>query len=208
MLYLTDFPRTPSPEDRISGHSEGRPWRGKAEAKLYRGFCNKDQVVGTSKHYCQLKETKGFPGGSVVKNLPVMQEMQGTRVWSLGQEGPLEEGMAAHSGILAWRIPWTEEPGRLQSIGSQRVRHDLATKERERLVHKVEKEVGRLNWLDHGTRRKIHTDIPFVLNPSSASHLTPPLYFVTEHLIWTASYSKFPLAIYFTYGNTCFHATV
>ena len=51
----------------------------------------------------------GFPGGSVVKNLPVMQEMQ---VLSLGQEDPLEKETATHSSILAWRIPWTEEPGR------------------------------------------------------------------------------------------------
>ena len=46
------------------------------------------------------------------------------QVRSLGQEGPLEEGMVAHSSIFAWRIPWTEEPGGLQSIGSQRARHD------------------------------------------------------------------------------------
>ena len=45
-------------------------------------------------------------------------------VSSLGQEDPLEEGMAIHSSILAWRIPWTEEPGKLQSMGSQRIRHD------------------------------------------------------------------------------------
>ena len=50
------------------------------------------------------------------------------RAWSLGQENPLERGMATHSSILAWKIPWTEEPGRLQSMGLQRVRHDLATK--------------------------------------------------------------------------------
>ena len=56
-----------------------------------------------------------------VKNLPAMQE---TRVQSLGWEDPLEKGMATHSSILAWKIPWTEEPGRLQSLGSQRVRHD------------------------------------------------------------------------------------
>ena len=56
-----------------------------------------------------------------VKNLPAMQE---TWVRSLGQEIPLEKEMAAHSSILAWRIPWTEEPGGLQSIGSQRVGHD------------------------------------------------------------------------------------
>ena len=55
----------------------------------------------------------GFPGGSVVKNLPVMQETQETRVWSLGQQDPLKEGMATHSSILAWRIPWTEEHGGL-----------------------------------------------------------------------------------------------
>ena len=57
----------------------------------------------------------------MVKDLPAMRE---TRVRSLGQEGPLEKGMATHSGILAWRIPWTEEPGGLQSMGSQRVRDD------------------------------------------------------------------------------------
>ena len=58
----------------------------------------------------------------MVKNLPAMQE---TQVQSLGQEDPLEKGMATHSSILAWRIPWTEEPGELQSIGSQRVGHSL-----------------------------------------------------------------------------------
>ena len=66
----------------------------------------------------------GIPSGSVVKNLPATQELQETQVLSLGQEDPLEEGMATHSSILAWRIPWTEDPGRLQSMGSQRVRHD------------------------------------------------------------------------------------
>ena len=57
----------------------------------------------------------------MVKKLPAMQE---TGVRSLGWEDPLEEGTATHSSLLAWRIPWTEEPGGLQSIGSQRVRHD------------------------------------------------------------------------------------
>ena len=56
-----------------------------------------------------------------VKRLPTMQE---TRVRSLGWEDPLEKEMAAHSSILAWKIPWTEEPGRLQSTGPQRVRQD------------------------------------------------------------------------------------
>ena len=62
----------------------------------------------------------GFPGGSMVKNLPAMQE---TWVQFLGREDPLEEGMATHSSTLAQRIPWTEEPGRLQSIGSHGVGH-------------------------------------------------------------------------------------
>ena len=56
-----------------------------------------------------------------VKNLPAMQE---TWVPSLGLEDPLEKGMATHSSILVWRIPGTEEPGRLQSMGSQRIGHD------------------------------------------------------------------------------------
>ena len=56
-----------------------------------------------------------------VKRLPAMQE---TRVSSLGQEDPLEKEMATHSSTLAWKIPWTEEPGRLQSMGSQRAGHD------------------------------------------------------------------------------------
>ena len=56
-----------------------------------------------------------------VKNLPAMQE---TWIESLGWEDPLEKGMATHSNILAWRIPWTEETGELQSMGSQKVRHD------------------------------------------------------------------------------------
>ena len=53
------------------------------------------------------------------------------RVRSLGQEDPLEKEMATHPSILAWRIPWTKEPGGLQSVGSQRVRHDLATKQKQ-----------------------------------------------------------------------------
>ena len=57
----------------------------------------------------------------MVKNLPVMQE---TRVRSLSWEDPLEKEMATHSNILAWRIPWAEEPGGLQSVGSQRAGHD------------------------------------------------------------------------------------
>ena len=81
--------------------------------------------------YCALKfyvlvpVTLGFPGGSTVKNPAAKQEMS---VQSLCQEDPLEKEIATHSSILAWYIPWTEEPSGLQSMGSQRVRHDRATK--------------------------------------------------------------------------------
>ena len=68
-----------------------------------------------------VEEYKGVPGGSAVENPPAVLE---TWVRSLAWEDPLEEGMTTHSSILAWRIPWTEEPGGLQSMRSQRVRHD------------------------------------------------------------------------------------
>ena len=69
----------------------------------------------------ELLQREDFPIAEMVKNLPVMQE---TRIQSLVWEDPLEKRMAIHSSILAWRIPWTEKPGRLQFMGSQRVRHD------------------------------------------------------------------------------------
>ena len=65
-----------------------------------------------------------FPSGSVIKNLPARQEPQETWLPSLGQEDPLEKGMATPSSTLAWRIPWTEDPGGLQSVGLQRVRQE------------------------------------------------------------------------------------
>ena len=67
-----------------------------------------------------INDLKGFPGGLVVKNSPAMQEPHETRVQSLGREDILEKGMATLSSFLAWRIPWTKEPGGLQSLGSQK----------------------------------------------------------------------------------------
>ena len=64
---------------------------------------------------------RASPVAQTIKILPAMQE---TQVWSLGREDPLEKEMATHPSILAWRFPWTEEPGELQSTGSQRVRRD------------------------------------------------------------------------------------
>ena len=75
-----------------------------------------------------------FPVAQMVKNLPTMQE---TSVRSLGQEDPLEKGMATHCSIFAWRIPWREEPGGLQFVGSQRVGHDWATNTASATVYNV-----------------------------------------------------------------------
>ena len=79
----------------------------------------------------------GFPSGSVIKNPPAMQETQETWVQSLGWEEPLEEGMATHSTFLAWRIPWTEEPGGLQSKGSQRVGHHKTAEDARKQIDTV-----------------------------------------------------------------------
>ena len=68
--------------------------------------------------------------------------MQETQVWSLGLEDPMEKGMATHARILAWRILWTEEPDRLQSTGSQRVRH---------------------NWMTNTTNGRLEKNFPFTL---------------------------------------------
>ena len=65
----------------------------------------------------ELKRVRVFLSDTVVKNLPAMQKTQETWVQSLGGEDPLEEEMATHSSILAWKIPWTEGPGGLQSMG-------------------------------------------------------------------------------------------
>ena len=70
---------------------------------------------------CTSNAEQDFPVAETVKNLPAMQE---TGIRSLGGEVPMEPGMGIHSSTLAWRIPWTEKTGGLQSVGSQRVRHD------------------------------------------------------------------------------------
>ena len=83
-------------------------------------YVNKFAYIYTHTH----THTQRLPSSSVVKNPPSVQELQEMRVRSLGWEDPLEEGMATHSSILAWRIPCTEERGGLRSIRSQRVGHD------------------------------------------------------------------------------------
>ena len=80
-----------------------------------------------------LRGFKGFSGGSVLKNLPANSGGSGL----MGQEDPLEKEMATHSSILNWRIPWTLEPGGLQSVGSQRVERDLMTNHTRTHTHEI-----------------------------------------------------------------------
>ena len=85
----------------------------------------------------------GFPGGSMVKNLHAKQEIQ---VWSLGWEDPLEKEITTHSNILAWEIPWTEEPGGLQSTELQWVRLDWATKPPPPPIHFFMTQITTMVW--------------------------------------------------------------
>ena len=86
--------------------------------------------MGAERHVVDAEQLQFLmrPGASLMaqmaKNLPATWE---THIQFLSHEDPLEKEMATHSSILAWRIPWTEEPGRIQPLGSQRVRHDLVT---------------------------------------------------------------------------------
>ena len=77
-------------------------------------------IFKLGKVYFKLSLTqRGLPDGAVVKNLLPVQETEETQVWSPGREDPLEQETAIHSKILAWKIPWTEEPGGLQFMGLQ-----------------------------------------------------------------------------------------
>ena len=86
-------------------------------------YSSSEQRIEKSLYQSEFSNTfrGAFLVARMVKNPPAMQE---TQVLSLGQEDPLEKGMATHSSILAWRIPWTEEPGGLQPVASQRGRHN------------------------------------------------------------------------------------
>ena len=84
----------------------------------YKIVCIIYSSLGTQKYFPYIY---GFPGGTSIKSLLAKAGDTGTQVQSLGQKDPLEEGMATHSSILSWRISRTEGPGRLQSMGSQRV---------------------------------------------------------------------------------------
>ena len=102
---------------------------------------NVEEMVGS---YVQFQKitTKGFAmrgqRGETERSVKTLPAVQETWVQSLGQEEPLEKGMAAHSSILAWRIPWTEEPGGLQSMGSERVGHNWVTEQHHHLSKNVD----------------------------------------------------------------------
>ena len=110
--------RSPWTEEPGRLPSLGSQRVGRDEAPSHHHHCSPFYFCVVGCNFC------GFPNVSVVKNLPAAQESQETRVWFLGMEDPLEEEMATHCTILAGIIPWAEEPGRLQSIGLQRVGHD------------------------------------------------------------------------------------
>ena len=108
--------------------------------------------------------TWGFLVAQMVKNLPAMQE---TWVPSLGWEDPLEKGMDTHSRILAWRIPWAEEPGRQQSMGSQRVRYGWATN--TVLLPHIHRRV-KLDY-QHVPSEKITGDLPYWIGKNNVQFI-------------------------------------
>ena len=101
------------------------PIKWSSSSLLFLFFCVRWQADSIMYIIYYMETARAFPTTQLVKNLPAMQE---TQVQCLGQEDPLEKEMATQSNILAWKIPWTEEPGGLQSKESQRVGHNWATK--------------------------------------------------------------------------------
>ena len=105
------------PRRHSRGPSEDEPLSHQSPGSVCRSLLESTPHLGRS-------QVSGLPGGSMLDNPPTMGEAW---VPSLGREDPLEEGMATPSRTVVWRIPWTEEPGGLQSTGSQRVRCDSVT---------------------------------------------------------------------------------
>ena len=128
-----------------------------------------------------------------------MREVHETRVWSLSQEEPLEKGMATHSSILAWRIPCTEEPGGLQSMGSQRDGHDWSDLAR---MHRTEFWVARMGWDTDFPRVILHVLVWWMLYSTKASG---PDDWGWEGLL--ASHSGIALVLQpFCSSRVCFHS--
>ena len=114
---------------RSPGEGKGYPltpvfWPGEFRGLYSPWSCRES---GTTERLSLSQSTGGLPGGTSGKELACQcRRRKETRVWSLGWADLLEDDMATHSSILAWRIPWTEEPGSLQSVGSQRDGHDCS----------------------------------------------------------------------------------
>ena len=108
------------------------------------------------KYYFMLSWQWALLSGSAVKNLSAIQVMKEMLVQSLGQEVTLEEEMATHCSILAWKIPWTERPGGLQSLGSRRIRYDLVTKQQQQPPRLMEIKT-KINMLDLIKLKSFHT---------------------------------------------------
>ena len=111
--------------------------------------------------YCYINWSLNFTGGTVVKNLPAVQEIQETRLRSLGREDSREKEMTAHSSILAWEIPRTEEAGGLQSMVSLRVRHDWGT---EHITNFTKTSVFLAFSLGNNAQRSLRDTLSFTKN--------------------------------------------
>ena len=167
----------------------------------------------------QAESRTHLPSPSAPQHLPAMQE---TQVWSLGREDPWEKEMATHSSILAWRIPWIEEPGRLQSMGLQRVGHDWATSlhlaSLQLHVQPQDRPKPRavlnttLSWTSHLFSPKRHQSPPKFLSipfhrpsPAVTPQLTEPI-----RLPWThkTPVSSFSTAVFVCPPLLCLPASV
>ena len=124
-----------------------------------------------------------LPGGSAVKNLPAKQEMW---VWSLGREDTLEKEMASHSNTLTWEMPWTEEPGRLQSKGSQNESKVLVTQSCPTLCDPVDCRQSLYHLSLRRVRHNWATEWVLTLS-SSSSMLFPPVHIPSTVWPWQAA---------------------
>ena len=106
-----------------ASHMPRQDWIPEPCALGYQGFPEKGRIHAFALSWSVSSIISDFSGGSVVKNIPAMQKLQEMWVQSLSQKDSLEEDMATHYRILAWRIPWTEDPDGLQSIGLRRVEY-------------------------------------------------------------------------------------
>ena len=118
------FSQTTQPKYKNRDQHDFSPCAGATAGCLFFSYTNKSWQTSYNQALSWCTTLCPMLAAQMIKNLPAMQESQ---VPSLGWEDPLEKQMATHSSILAWRILWTEEPGGLQSMGSQRVRHNRVT---------------------------------------------------------------------------------